>query len=158
MALEIIDTAICGLCGLKLDSKKKIYSFPAFVANAGDLMFKYNDQSFHLDCLNNEEEGQKAIQLSEKCLFHIRPVNRVCIVGGNTIMNPDDYLFIPLLTSNKKEALYKFNFLTFDKNNLSKWNKKEEFLLAAKQFIDEGKWSDSSEFKFLENLMDEMSK
>ena len=137
-------------------TERDVYSFPAFVANAADLMFKYNDQSFYLDYLNSKE-GQKAIQLSEQCLFNIRPVNRICTVGGNRIMNPDNYLFIPLLTSNEKEALYNFNFLTFDRKNLGKWDKREEFIEAAKQFKNEGKWSDSSDFKFLDDLIKQMS-
>lgn len=138
------------------NDEKKLYSFPAFVANSSDLMFKYNDQSFDLDSLNSEE-GQKAIQLSEQCLFNIKPVNRICTVSGNRIMSPDNYLFIPLLTSNEKEALYKFNFLTFDRNNLSKWDEREKFIETAKHFKNEGKWSDSSDFKFLDDLIEKMS-
>ncbi|QNR25598.1 hypothetical protein [Croceimicrobium hydrocarbonivorans] len=139
------------------NEEKDMYSFPAFVANAADLMSKYNDQWFHLDYLNSKE-GQKAIQLAEQCILYTRPVNRICTVGGNRIMSPDNYIFIPLLTSNEKEALYKFNFLTFDRSNLGKWDKREEFIEAAKQFKNEGKWSDTSEFKFLDDLIKQMSK
>ncbi len=152
MAITIYNMMVCELCNSKLDDKREIYSFPAFVANADDPVFKYNDKSYHMDCLNNEE-GQRAVFLVDECYFYTSPLNRVCEAGGNIITNPDDYLFLPLLTSNKEEALYKFNFLTFDKKNIKNWNKRVEFLSIAEQFKKEGKWVDLSDFKFLDYLI-----
>jgi len=139
---------------LKLDLSKKNYSFPAFVANAKDPLFKYGGMSFLLTSLNNEE-GRKAIELSEKALFNIKPANRICKVDGKIINDPDDYLFIPLLTSDEEEELYKFNFLTFNKRNLKKWSDRIKFLKIVNKFKEQGKWSDSSEFKFLDSLINE---
>ncbi|CAM1362409.1 conserved hypothetical protein [Tenacibaculum litopenaei] len=144
----------CSICGLKLD--KDIHSFPPFVANLKDPLYKYGDTSFHSNCLENNE-GKKAIELSERSLFHIKPVNRICKIDGNLITDPDDYLFIPLLTSNENEELYKFNFLTFSKKNIKKWPNGNKFIEVADDFIKEGKWLDTSEFKFLNHLIQEVS-
>ncbi len=138
------------------NDEHELYGFPAFVANSADLMFKYSDVVVPIDSLSTEE-GQRAIKLSEECLLNIKFENKICIVGGNRIINPDDYLFIPLLTSNEDEDLYQFNFLAFDKNNIAQWDRREEFIEVAKQFKKEGKWSDLTDFKFLDNLIDQMS-
>lgn len=155
MAIVFINITVCSLCNSELKESEKIYSFPAFAANAGDPMFEYNDQAFHLDCLKDDSQGQKAIKLAEKFLFHTRTANRICVVSGNRIMNPNDYLFIPLLTSNAKEKMYDFNFLTFDRSNTKDWERRQEFLSVAKQFRDDGKWIDLGSYKYLDSLLNE---
>ncbi len=156
MGIEIKEELICNLCGMSLQNEKEIYSFPAFVANAKDPMFYFNDQSFHLECLKSAN-GRKAIELSEKCLASIKPMNRICEVDGKLIILQEDYLFIPLLTSNEKDPLFKFNYLTFNRKNLNKWIKRNEFVYLAKKFASDDFWQDSSEYPFLDNLIKEMS-
>jgi len=49
--------------------------------------------------------------------------------------------------------LSKFNFLTLNKDNIDKWDQKQAFLIAARQFNHEGKWEGLSEFNYLDYLI-----
>ncbi len=146
----------CSICNKPIMMLGGAYKFPAFVANGKDVMSFYNDRLFHLSCLQTAE-GQKAINLAEKCLFEVSPKNRICSIGQNLITSPDNYLFITLLTSNENEILYNLNFRTFDKRNLASWSEKSEFISALMQFKTAGKWEDLSDFKYVEFLINELS-
>jgi hypothetical protein len=111
------------------------YSFPAFVPNTMDVLYEFNDQTIDLEYIKNHKYGEKAIQLSVKTIEASSPENRVCNVSGNIIRNPDSYIFTGLLTSDEKEELYLYNFITLDKNNLDKWVERDLFISVAKEFI-----------------------
>ena len=133
------------------------YSFPAFVPNLKDSLYEFNDQTLDFEYIKNHKYGEKAIQLAEKTIKESSPVNRICFFGRNIINNPDNYIFTGLLTSNEEEELYTYNFLTMDRNNLDKWSERKEFIRVAKEFIDLDKWKDLGEFKYLNNLIDQLS-
>lgn len=153
MAIFIEDGTLCSLCGKTIKDGENAYALPAFVANAKDPLYFFNDSVFHKKCLLENSFGQKAIDLSEIFMERIRPENRICIVGKTKIKNIEDYVFIDLLTSETQEPLYRYNFLTFDKHNIFLWKEREQFLETVEQFIKDDKWRDSSSFDYLDNLL-----
>ena len=141
-----------------LDNLEDIFSFPAFVANTQDPLYKFNDTSFDKKYLKAHPLGEKAVSLANEAILRTRPENRICAAGGNLITDPDDYIFTNLLTSDENEELYQFNFVTLDKNNLNIWNDRERFIRAAKKFKQEDKWGDIGEFEYLDRLIEEIAK
>ena len=101
--------------------------------------------------------GQKAIFFAEQFLFHTRPINRICNIGKNSIKDYKDYIFIDLLSSDESDEIYEFNFMTFDRNNLSKWERRNRFLETAEKFVKENKWEDSGSYQYLNNLIKTIS-
>lgn len=157
MSILILNSTSCSICNNSLKENDDIYSFPAFLQNTKDPMYLFNDSSFHIDCLNNHVLGAEAIELAESFIYATRPSNRICKVGGNSIKSPDDYIFIDVLTTDKREDLYQFNLTTLDRNNLPKWLQKDEFIRVAIEFKKQDKWGDFSSYKYLDGLIEKVS-
>jgi len=69
----------------------------------------------------------------------------------------EDFFGLPLLTSDRLEPLFKYNFLTLDKNNIANWKEKEHFIATVSNFIAAGKWLDlTEEYKFWDGVMREI--
>jgi hypothetical protein len=154
MALLFLGQTECPICGDIIEDRENAYLFPPFISNTKDKMYEFNDAAFHISCLRQHPLGNLAIAFSDELIFKTRPQNRICIVGGNEIKSFDDYIFISLLTSNEREDLYKFNFITLDRNNLKIWSDRIEFIDVATKFKQENKWGDFGEFKYLDNLIE----
>ncbi|RKT01464.1 hypothetical protein [Chryseobacterium defluvii] len=157
MAIIFTDKTECLLCGKKITDEEDFFIFPPFIQNVKDIYYKFNDTGFHSNCLKNDELGNQAILFAQEYIDKTRPKNRICIVGGNLIQRFEDYIFIDMLTSDKEEALFKFNFITLDRNNLQRWNDRENFIQYAEEFKKENKWEDLTEFKYLDNLIKKVS-
>ena len=140
MAIYFSGKSICPICHEVLETDQKTIGFPAFVANPSDPLIFFNDGAFHQKCLLDHPSGLKAIRLLDSLFFKTRPENRLCDIGKNIIKDPDDHIFIPLLTSNEQEGLYKFNFMNIDKNNIKNWEQRDMFIELAKSFKSDGKW------------------
>lgn len=156
MAITFINQTKCGICNKKIDDQENFFSFPPFIQNTKDSFYQFNDSAFHIDCLNKHPFGSRAIELAKQYFYSIRPENRKCIVDGKIIENYDDYIFIDILTSNKDEALYKFNLVTLNKNNLQKWKDRNYFISIAEKFIQDKKWRDLTSYEYLNNLIDKI--
>lgn len=156
MAIFFTENNNCSLCNDKIKTEGEIYMFPPFIQNTKDIYYKFNDTGFHFNCLKNDKLGKQAILFAEEYIYKTRPQNRICIIGGNLIQNFDDYIFIDMLTSNKEEPLFRFNFTTLDKNNLNKWEDRETFIGIADTFQKDNKWGDFTTFKYLDFLINEV--
>lgn len=143
----------CRLCQKGMDNIEHLFAFPAFISNTLDPFYQFNDSVVHLECLQEDPLGNRAIKFADQFFFSTRRENRICIIGKNIIKNFEDYIFIDLLTSNEREALYKFNFITLDRNNLEGWTDRSKFIATATKFKEENKWGDLSDFKYLDNLI-----
>ncbi|MEO5564412.1 MAG: hypothetical protein ABIR18_13280, partial [Chitinophagaceae bacterium] len=97
MAIVFLNSTICKLCNKILKEDEELYSFDAFVANANDPIFLYNDECFHRDCIEKDSLGKTAIGFADESRNKF--MNKHCIIGNNLITNSDDHLFISLLTS-----------------------------------------------------------
>jgi hypothetical protein len=147
MALLFLDVTICPICGSVIKNNQKVYSFSPFIQNKKDPFFIFNDASFHLECLQQHLLGQAAISFGEQLIFETRPVNRRCKIDNEVINDYEDYIFFNLLSSNKEDNIYKFNFTTLNRNNLDKWQARDQFLEAAEKMVRDDKWEEIDSFK-----------
>lgn len=114
MAITILNSSKCSICSKEMKENDTIFSFPSFIQNANDVLFQFNDNSFHSECLRFHPQGTKAMKLADEFITKTRPENRICVVGGNLVKKMDDYIFIDLLTSDEIEPLYNFRFTRLD--------------------------------------------
>ena len=154
MALVFTGTP-CKLCGLPLDENREIDGFLHFVANAADPLWPLSDGAFHRECLEKDALGRQAMEFAGIARRRIDPGNRICCIDNKPVANPQDYLFIPLLTSDPNEKVFKYNFLTFNRNNIGKWENRKEFIEDLKEFNNQGKWKDFQSHKFMDHLISE---
>lgn len=153
MSITFINQTKCKICDRKINTLEDFFSFPPFIQNTKDPFYKFNDSTFHLNCLNKHSLGKKAMELAKQYFYNTRPENRRCIVDGKIVDNYNDYIFIDVLTSNEEENLYKFNLITLNRNNVTKWGDRNNFLCIARKFLDDGKWSDLTSYKYLNKLI-----
>ena len=154
MALLFLDLTKCSICGKVIKDTQKAYSFYPFIQNKKDPFFIFSDASFHLECLQQHPLGLTAISFGEQLIFETRPVNRRCKIDNEIISDYKDYIFFDLLSSNKEDDIYRFNFTTLNRNNLDKWKDRDQFLEVAGKMIREDKWEDLTSFKYLEKLIE----
>lgn len=114
MTLLFIGKTKCPLCGNVISKAVDVYGFTAFVINPKDPLFPFSDASFHTQCLMNSANGKMAIEYSEE--HYSKLSSKVCIVTGELITEPDEWFFIPCLTSDKDSPLHEFNFTTIKKS------------------------------------------
>lgn len=155
MAIIFRGKSQCPICNEIMNESDEIVLFPPFIQNVNDPFYIFNDAGIHESCLLKSKLGKQALEYREIMFEKIKPINRICDIGGNLITKPDDYLFINLLTSNPSEGLSKFNFMTIDKNNLPKWKNRQLFHDVTQRFMDEGKWRTLKDFNYLSYLIDQ---
>lgn len=142
MALSIVGGTFCPLCSQTVDSSKEAYCFPAFVCNANDPMDFFNDSCFHAQCLAENHEAERAKYYVSVMREKLKPGNIVCDVSGKRITDPDSFVFLGLLTSDEHEELNRYNFLVVDKDSISNWKEREEFLRCVILYKSSGNWKD----------------
>ena len=153
MAIVFLNQSKCSICDTIMYEHEEIILFPAFTSNQKDPLYPFSDESLHYSCLGKHLLHQKALAFRETILSKTRPENRICDIGGNRIDQPENYLFIGLLTSDELNPLYAFNFMNIDIQNIPKWSKKEGFLSLLEQFSVEDQLQSSSSFDYLDYLM-----
>lgn len=156
MAFIIEKESECCLCGFPLDSEKEFLLIPPLISNTRDPLYKFSDNGVHSECLNKS-------QLKDRLLKHISiydkripPSKLKCIVDGRNISSPEKLISIGLLTSNKNDELYKFNYIDLNKDNLCRWNLREYFIEVGRKYLKENKWISSNEFNYLAYIINEV--
>lgn len=154
MALVFEGISECSICGKVLNKEKEYTLFPPLISNEKDKLFLFSDAAVHVDCLDQHALGQLA--LFYRNLYHesLEPVK--CIADGLTIADPPNVITFGLLLSDATEEISKFNFLKLNKLNVTKWDKREEFLQIARKFTEADKWEGFMGFNYLERLMNRL--
>ena len=144
MSILILGKSCCKLCGNVLYRNEESISFPAFVINQVDPVAYYSDENFHSDCLNKISEAQEARALAQEFINRIKPTSRICAISGNLITDPNDHLFIELLTSDKNSPLYRFNYLHLCRSQLKNWTERAYFKKQITTLVKSGTWQESN--------------
>lgn len=152
MALIFENQSKCPVCNLVLDNSRPYTMFPPFMGNKKDPMFTFSDNGVHNDCLNKHPFGEMALLYRDKYDEDIR------VLRLKTIEDRKNSIPFGLLTSDSKENLSKFNFLTLSKDDLKNWEQKDEFINVATKFNREGKWEGLAEFNYLDYLINEVTR
>lgn len=92
MSIFVVNKSRCPICDSPIREGEEYYLFPAFVANAKDPIFFFNDQVFHVACLQQHPSGERAISYSELRIERNRPGNRRCLISGKLIEDPDFHI------------------------------------------------------------------
>jgi hypothetical protein len=128
MAILFNNITKCGLCNKVINVEDEIIAFPAFILDKCDPLFKFTDSVYHKSCLLDNYLGEAASQRLAFFLNNTGPSKRKCIVCKSEIINPDDYLLIDYLTSDKRHFLFKYNYTHIHKSHLNKWKDREKVI------------------------------
>lgn len=137
MAIVLLEGSECPLCGNILRDSSDLFLFPPLISNMNDPLYIFSDSGVHETCLEKDSLCSEAKYFANK-LTAMPPY--ICAISGNKIKNHANAILIGLLTSNRQESLFQFNFLKMDRQQLHKWKDRSLFIETATRFIEEGKW------------------
>ncbi len=153
MAIVILGKSTCKICKRVINLSDHYYSFPAFVVNKKNLLYFFNDESFHSDCLANHPLGVLAKEYSDLSIKKNAPPNRICMINGNRIQSEKDDIALPLLTIDANDFLYPYNFAHIDKNNLKSWHSRDIVMSQLKALHDSDNWKESGNKSYLGKII-----
>ncbi len=156
MSILLLGKSTCPICGLTIKEGDQYYCFPAFVININDELFFFNDDNFHLDCLNRHKLGEVAKKYANLFVERIRPDNRRCLITGEKITDPNDHIFIDYLTSNEEDYLHRFNFVHICKRSLASWELRKRLVEELIKLKSSGKWQELAGKDYLGNLISQL--
>lgn len=157
MAIVILTSTKCPLCGEIFHNEGDLHLFPPMIANINDPLYLFSDAAVHSTCLEKHPLNSQARLYADKLLEASAPANRTCDITGEPITNVNNYLSFGLLTTNTNEPLHQFNFLKMAKSSLPQWPDRFIFIEAATAYLKEGKWKDYWGTKILQDLINEVS-
>lgn len=140
MALLVPGRTVCELCGLVVADEQDAVVFPAFSANDRDSLHRFSDGVFHQSCLSDHPDGARAIRRSEETRNRIGPGHRGCIVCGNQIRDPDDYLTLGFLCDEDALAASRFNYVQLHRSHAHEWVDLGDAIAALEELLDSGTW------------------
>ena len=103
----------CGLCGNLIISYDDIVYIPSIFCNRNDPLYMYNDMYCHKKCFYS-------IGNSEEILYYVKNVQneykkKECYICEKKINSSNDFVFIPIISSDKENEAFKFNCKSFHK-------------------------------------------
>jgi len=140
MAILLRGKTTCPICGKVIEEGDEAISFPHFILNEKDPLFALSDTACHSACVNADPLGLAMLAAADEYYKHTGPGKRGCVVCGNQVLNPDDYLLIGYLGDPHTEALGKFNYTHLHKSHIRDWKEANEFLTLARAAVDAGQW------------------
>jgi hypothetical protein len=130
----------CRLCETPMDQNDDIIMFSPFVSNKLDPLYFFSDGVFHRKCFEMHPLSEKARKYAKRAQDQGLPKNRVCVVCGQTIMDPDDYFFTGYMTSDSANPAFYFNYLQFHARHFDQWDKASEFRRAMEELTHSAQW------------------
>jgi hypothetical protein len=140
MSLLLRGKTTCPICGRVIQERDVAISFPAFVWNGADPLALFSDASFHLACVDAHPLHEQVVAAVAELEAKTGPGKRRCVVCSNEISNPDDYLFIPKLTSNPSDPLWRYNFVHLHRSHARAWKGLPDLVSGLKELLASGTW------------------
>ena len=122
----------CKLCGQRINSDEKTFLIPSIFLNKNDELYKYNDIIVHENCFLYDKNYNKIKNLINSVQEEYK--KKICCICIEKIINADDFIFLPILSSNINDPLYKHNCKAFHKNCYIKSDVKN---IVKSNFINE---------------------
>lgn len=156
MAIIVEGKTKCEICNKVLDCSREIVGFPPFVSNMKDRLYKFSDKGFHLECLLNDPLSKELEEALNLYNIKVLSINEKIDVTGHVVKDLRKLITVGFLTTDKLEELYKYNFLSISKDNLSLWEDRKNFLNTARKFVSDGKWESFNGSNILNELISEL--
>lgn len=152
MALVILGRTECVICGLVMAEGDEIVSFPAFVSNRRDPLFRFTDAAFHRSCLAQDPLGRRAMDRLQELSEHLGPGKRLCLVCGRAIVDPDDYVTFGHLTDEPSNPLFRWNYAQLHRSCIADWPQLHDVIEMLEAYERSGAWEGDVLARLIEDL------
>jgi hypothetical protein len=111
----------CVLSGRPINSASEAVMFPPFVANEADPLHVFSDAVIHAEAFRAHPLAAAAQARYDEARVRLAPANRQCLICGQVVVDPEDYLGLGHLTESPAHPLYRFNYGHFHMSHLPGW-------------------------------------
>jgi hypothetical protein len=144
MAILLIGKTTCPICGKVIEEGDEAVLFPHIILNELDPLYALSDGACHSACVSADPLGRAMLAAAEEYYKKAGPGKRACVVCGNQVLDPDDYLLIGYLGDSSTEPLGRFNYTHLHKSRIRDWKQADEFLGLARAAVSSGQWQGSA--------------
>lgn len=130
----------CQLCGRPLLDSDPVAMFSPFVVNEADPLFLFSDGAFHRDCFMKHPLAAKAEARHHEVVESRKPANRRCLICGDLITDPDDYLAFGHLTDDVTNPLHRLNYKHIHRSHMDRWLELPSVCDLAEKALASGEW------------------
>jgi len=145
---------ICAFCGKEIKDQSSATHLPQFVWNQMDPLFRFGDALVHDDCLRSDPLAPQVKQRLEEFRNRTADANRRCLICGELITDPEDYLGLGYLTADATDPLFRFNYAHFHRSHLTGWSDLPLLIRELDRFDRSGNWKGGG----LKQLINELRK
>lgn len=157
MAILVRGSTRCPICGEIIEEGDPAVTFPPFVANERDRLYFFSDAAFHEHCLDDHPDSAAGRKLAAEVLEHSDPDRRSCVVCGEVIRDPDNFLGFGYLTGDGELAASRFNYVQLHRSHIGSWQDLDAALEALEELRDSGRWQGDWLARLLDELRDHVS-
>lgn len=134
---------ICKICGKEINEEDAIF-LPNFEANENAPLAIFNDAIVHKSCLEQHSLRDKLNKRLDE-LEKLAQLNDVDYITKQDLSlenlgHPDNLVNVFYITEDENDPLYKYNGISLNKNNLSKWSDYKLFLQELEELERSDKW------------------
>lgn len=140
MSLLIHGMTRCPVCGLVIEEGQRAVSFPAFVWNEADPLAIFNDASLHQQCFQAHPLREQMETAVAELEAKVGSGRRRCVVCTQEVTDPNDYLLVPRLTSDRSDPLARFSFTHLHRSHVRQWQELGELLSRLSELHTSGIW------------------
>lgn len=130
----------CAISGRAIGSANEAVAFPPFIANEADPLHVFSDAVVHADVFRTHPLAAETQARLDEARRQTEPRNRRCLICGQLITDPDDYLGLGYLVADRMHPLHRFNYAHFHRSCLAKWPETNDLIAALDSFDTSGAW------------------
>ena len=130
----------CAISDRSIESASEAVVFPPFVANEADLLHVFSDAVIHADVFRAHPLAAEAQARLNEARWHTAPGNRQCLICGQLVTDPDNYLGLGHLVEDRAHSLYRFNYAHFHRSCLATWPGLPGLIAELAELDKSGMW------------------
>lgn len=130
----------CSISGEPILSANDAVMFPAFVSNEADPIHVFSDAVIRAEVFNAHPLARKAQARYEEFMSRTVPQARLCLICGQRITDPDNYLALGYLVDEPAHALHRYNYAHFHRSCLADWTELPSLIRALEALNHSDAW------------------
>ena len=134
----------CVISGRPIHTAEEAVCFPPFIANEADPLYVFSDAVIHADVFAAHPLAPRVQARLDEARRQTAVENRKCMICGQPVSDPDDYVGLGHLVDDPNHALHRLNYAHFHRRHLSLWPNLD-WLIAELEALDHsGVWEKAS--------------
>lgn len=142
----------CTISGKPIPSVSDAVMFPAFVLNEADPIHIFSDAVIKADVFSAHPLAAKAQARYEEFQQRAGPYARFCLICGERVTDPDNYMALGYLVEDPAHALYKYNYTHFHKSCLKDWPELSSLVHELEALNNSSAWKGGGLYAVIEDL------